>query len=231
MATATKFKLSALVALFVETGSKTAGEWSVKRMQEKVTKIAKVIGDDNAPETKEGKATLKNLLAALESGEGIEIEDDSKTAAKTEDKPAPKKGKAKPAATEDDDAEETEDDDAEDSETEDEDEEPAPKKGKGKAKPAEKAKAKPAKKAEPKEERGPGVIASIVEFLGAATEEKPINKDRLVEKLKKRFPDRQETAMMKTINVQVPNRLKTDKKINVKKNDKGYWIPAKKGKE
>jgi hypothetical protein len=35
--------------------------------------------------------------------------------------------------------------------------------------------------------------------------------------------------MMRTINVQVPNRLKADKKLNIVKNDKGYFIKGGKG--
>lgn len=30
--------------------------------------------------------------------------------------------------------------------------------------------------------------------------------------------------MMRTINCQVPSRLRSDKEIEVQKNDKGYWI-------
>ena len=71
---------------------------------------------------------------------------------------------------------------------------------------------------------GQGVIGSIIEFLEKATEKNPISKKELAEKLAKRFPDRDADGMAKTINVQVPSRLKAAKNLNIQKNDKGYWI-------
>lgn len=70
----------------------------------------------------------------------------------------------------------------------------------------------------------PGVIASIIEFLSAASEAQPLSKNALHEKLKERFPDRQPSAMWSTISQQVPNKLRVDKGIVVHKNEKGYWI-------
>lgn len=70
----------------------------------------------------------------------------------------------------------------------------------------------------------PGVIASIKEFLSKASEEKPVSKKDIVKKLKERFPDRDDEAMGKTVNVQVPNRLRKDAGLDVKKNESGYWI-------
>lgn len=73
-----------------------------------------------------------------------------------------------------------------------------------------------------------GVIASIIEFLGAASEEKPLSKDRLLAKLAKRFPDRNPESMLRTINVQVPTRLRTDKNIFVQRAEQGgYFIKTK----
>lgn len=75
-------------------------------------------------------------------------------------------------------------------------------------------------------DKGPGVIGSIVEFLSAASEDKPITKKQIVEKLAKRFPDREAEAMAKTVNIQIPGRLKKDKSLDVRKADEGggYWI-------
>lgn len=106
-------------------------------------------------------------------------------------------------------------------------------KGKGKEEaPAGKKAAKKGKAdGKKKEDKGPGVIASIVEFLKAASSKSPLTKDQLADKLAKRFPDRERESMLRTINVQVPNRLKTDKELDVKAKDgaegepKGYWIP------
>src|SRR5690606_3546912 len=135
-----------------------------------------------------------------------EEEDEEPAPAKKAGKPA--KAKVKAAAEDEEDSEE-------------EDEEPAPKKKGGKDKPAAADKAPPKKAGG---EKGPGVIASIIEFLEAASEEKPLSKDKIVERLAKRFPDRDPESMSKTVAVQVPNRLKSDKGLNIKKNDRGYWI-------
>lgn len=76
--------------------------------------------------------------------------------------------------------------------------------------------------------KGPGIIASIEEWLRAATASKPLSKEDLVKKLSQRFKDRDPESMGKTVAVQVPSRLKTDKGITVqtKKVDglTKYWI-------
>lgn len=69
-----------------------------------------------------------------------------------------------------------------------------------------------------------GIIGSVVEFLTAATEAKPLTKDQLLEHLVKRFPDRSSDAMKKTINCQVPGRLSREQKVQVCKNENGFWI-------
>lgn len=86
----------------------------------------------------------------------------------------------------------------------------------------EKKKGKKAKKE--KGPKAPGVISSIIEFLGKASAKKPLSKSDLADKLAERFPDKEKTSMASTINVQVPNRIRKDKGIEVSKNENGYWI-------
>ena len=150
-------------------------------------------------------------------------EDEDESEDEEEEKPAKKdKKSSKKAAKE----EESEDDESEDEDGEDDEEEEKPSK-----------KDKDGKKKGPPKSAGgdgkPGIIASIVEFLQDATEEKPISKKKILEKLVKRFPDREADSMARTINVQVPNRIKNDKGLVVAKNDKNqYWISGKvKGKK
>jgi len=78
----------------------------------------------------------------------------------------------------------------------------------------EKAKVEPKKKAGPKKTSttGPGVIASILEFV---TEFGPITKDEIVLKLSERFVDRDPVAMAKTVQVQLPKRMSKEKGINI----------------
>lgn len=74
--------------------------------------------------------------------------------------------------------------------------------------------------------RGDGVIGTIEALLrDAGKAGVPVTKKTIGEKLHAKFPDRPLEAMMKTVQVQVPNRLRKDKKLDVQKNDSGYWIP------
>jgi len=72
---------------------------------------------------------------------------------------------------------------------------------------------------------GPGIIGSIVEFVKKATPEKPITKKEIVAKLAKRFPEKDPEGMEKTVNVQVPNRIKKEKGINIVRHPEGgYYV-------
>ena len=89
------------------------------------------------------------------------------------------------------------------------------------------AKKTPAKKAPTKKAsatKGPGVIASLVEFLTAANAKAPVTKADLVAKLCKRFPDREEKALATTCGCQVGKRIEEGQGIKLHKNDDGaYW--------
>ncbi len=153
--------------------------------------------DDDAPAPVAAKPAAKPAVAAVPDDD----DDDDAPPAKPAAKPA-KVAKPAPAVAAVDDDDEVP-------------AKPAAEKPKGK-KPESAAK-----------NGGPGIIASIVEFLSAATEEKPINKERILAKLVKRFPDRDPDSMKNTINIQVPNRIKTDKHLNVIKTEQGYYIAGK----
>lgn len=73
-------------------------------------------------------------------------------------------------------------------------------------------------------EKKPGVISTILETLQAASAKKPVSKEDIVKKLVAAFPDRDEDGMRKTVNVQVPTRLGSDKGVTVQKNEAGYWV-------
>ena len=61
-------------------------------------------------------------------------------------------------------------------------------------------------------------IASIIEKRG------PISKEQIHKRLIKMFPNRPAVALKSTINAQVPNRLNKEKKLKIKKNDKGKYF-------
>lgn len=100
-------------------------------------------------------------------------------------------------------------------------EEAAPEKGKGKDKSKkEKDVLKEPKKA--KKEKGPGVIATIVELIEKSGK-KGITKEEILNELVKKFPDKAKDSMKNTINVQVPNRI-TKEKWPVEKTEAGKYF-------
>lgn len=72
--------------------------------------------------------------------------------------------------------------------------------------------------------RKAGTIQTLVEFLQEASEENPINKNDLCQKVLERLPNKTEKSVMSSIDSQVPTRLKQVKGIIVHKNKNGYWI-------
>lgn len=230
--------------MFVALGYSRAEGWDAKMMTTKVAKLGSLVEKDQEVSDKDAKNLLAAVLKAQKDGKDIEITETKadKVPAATTPAPAAKPGKkvVAPVEPEEDDEDDTEDDDADD----EDDAEPVakvvPAKAAGKkavkqAEPeeddedAETAVAtKPAKKEKaekvPKEKKGPGVIASIVEFLKDASEKAPLTKKDVHEKLKERFPDRAPESMWSTINIQIPNRLKVDRNVVVHKNENGYWV-------
>lgn len=253
-----KLQRAAVVTLFQELGQgKAADGWSKSRMLQRLDKLPGTVDDDTADvlKTEESKTLLKKIVkahAALDDGQGfdestVELlgfeKGESPAEEAAEEKPAAKKAAAKkPAADDGDEEDAPKPKPKPKAEAADEDDEdaPAPKKAaapKADAEEGEKKKGPPKGTKPPSKaggEGGPGIIGSIVEFLKGASAEKPITKKGIVTKLSKRFEDRDASAMAKTVNVQVPNRIKTDKKLDVRSVDlegggKGYYIAPAKG--
>jgi len=184
-----------------------------------------------------------------EDEDSDEDEEEEKPAKKSSKKEAKSSKKSKKDEDEDEEEEEEDEDEEEESEDdedsddededEDEDEKPAKKsKDKGKAKKSSKKdededededeKVPVKKKAPPKPgNKGPGVIQTIIKCLREASKKKPISKDKILAKLVKAFPDREEKAMKSTISSQIPSGLKTEKGLEVKTDGEGgFWLPA-----
>ena len=82
-------------------------------------------------------------------------------------------------------------------------------------------KKKVAKKTEKKTEpKKPGVIASILEFIS----DNPMTPERILQKLVKRFPDRNADGMEKTIHAQLPSRMAKERKIKITKDKDGRYF-------
>lgn len=72
-------------------------------------------------------------------------------------------------------------------------------------------------------EKKPGIIANIIKSIT----KKHRTKKQILARLEKAFPERDPKKMVKTINVQVPSRLRKDKGLEIEKTDKGYKIISK----
>jgi hypothetical protein len=68
------------------------------------------------------------------------------------------------------------------------------------------------------------VVASIIEFLGEGTPEKPVQKEDVLGRLAERFPEKDEQSIQNTFGTLVPGRLWELKEIEVIKSPRGYWI-------
>ena len=212
-----------VVAICEALAFTTARKWNKKKTRQMLVKMVKVVkADELEVEGTEDDERLNAVLVEIvKAGGEVDVVQELTEVEETAD--APEEMDAV------DDAEEGPEGDEEvgPSETEEEEPEPAdeeleavedevPKKD---TKPKAKAKAKA------KKPKGPGVIASVLEFLSAASKKKPISKKQIVAKLAKRFPDREAESMAKTVNVQVGSRIAKEKNVKVVKNDDGgYWI-------
>jgi len=91
-----------------------------------------------------------------------------------------------------------------------------------------KAKAKKDKKVKAGKTEGPGIIATIALTIEGAGK-KGVTKDEILKVLVTNFPDKVETSMKNTINVQVPNRISKEKFLVAKTEDGHYYkVEAKK---
>lgn len=211
-----------LVALFVSMGYKTATRWKLEQLTTKVNKIHSLADDDAAELSQEQEKLLKKLKKAAQAGTEIKVISEE-VAEEASEKPS-KKGKtpaAKPKKAAEPEEEEDEDDAEspdEEGDEEDEDEERPTKGKKSGTGVKEKKTGRPPS--------GTGVIAEITTMLKKASAKKPVTKEQIHEHLIEKFPDRSPDSMMSTINIQVPNRLKREKGLNIVKNDKGYYVQA-----
>lgn len=71
------------------------------------------------------------------------------------------------------------------------------------------------------------VINELVRLLRAATPEKPLSKDVLVDLLAARFPTRPRKSLANTVKIHVPSRLRVYRLLPVLQNHGGFWIERK----
>jgi hypothetical protein len=156
----------------------------------------------------------EELKGVLELQEPPEFEDDELSG--IFDDLAKAFGKGKEITVVDDTAEEEEKEDKKKKTKKDSAAAPSSKgKDKGKSDKEEKKKRKTS---------GGGVIATIIEILKTTSAKKPLSKDEIVQRLAKKFPDREESSMASTVLTQCGGKLKKYKDVDVKKNEKGYYL-------
>lgn len=232
MAKVLQVKASAAIKLLLELGYKTAEGMKPERLKETLEELPHTTDDAAEVDTDESGALMDDINEIVADGGVVEIIDDTpelpkkkaaaaakestvttatkkapKAAPPAKEKPAgkppkdmPAKKKAKAKAAE--------------AEAEDEDEEAEDKPVPVKAKKAAKAAT----------EKRVGVIASIAEFVLAASKKKPITKDAILEKLAARFPEKEKASMTTTIATQLGSKLAKEKGIKINKNaDGAYW--------
>jgi hypothetical protein len=206
-----------VIALCVGLGYKTAASWNKKRMNGKLKDLAELVSDDPTVavgEDVEDHQRLNGLLKRIGEAGGV-VEVVQELPEETPEEMLPDDG------GDSDPVEMDEQEDGADSE----EEVVEPKKNRKQSKEQRQADREASSKDKSKKSGDkPGVIASIIEFYRAASEETPIDKDSVLAKLAKRFPDREKEAMAKTVQAQTPARILKEKKIEVLQNEKGRWI-------
>lgn len=75
-----------------------------------------------------------------------------------------------------------------------------------------------------KKEKNPGVIATIFEIICQA--KTPITREQILSKLSKKFPERNPESMIKTIRVQLPFRMSTEKKVSIIQTEQGFILES-----
>ncbi len=76
------------------------------------------------------------------------------------------------------------------------------------------------------ESKGPGVIATIFTLVSESGKT-GISKADILAKLVEMFPDRAADGMGKTVNVQIPNRMSSERKVKIVKLENGNYAIVK----
>jgi len=194
-----------MVELFQGMGYKNAKKWNKGRMDRHITELISMAQESNinveiGTENEQELNVL--LLKVVESNEEIEVVMEMKACQEEETEPQEEV--------------ETEEDD-EEVETGSQEEEEVTNKSSKKGK-------KNKESGGDKKEKKVGVIASIIEFYKEASEKEPITAGQVLDKLAKRFPERDPNSMKKTINVQTVGRLKSERDLELHKVDGKLWI-------
>lgn len=201
-ATLTSLKINKvqLVELFGAMGALSAAKWNNKKLAEKAVALVDMELDEFELNDEQQKLVME-IMEAVKAGVELCIVGN--------DVPAKKAKKAKPAPVE---------------LPEPEPELPAVVEEPAAVEPEpEPVDEKPAVTEQPA--KSPPVIKSIIAILQAASERKPLTKEKVLEQLVLRIPNRPATSMAKTITAQIGYHLPS-KGYSIGKNENGYWLAA-----
>ena len=228
-----KIALSEARALLVGMGfaEKVVNGWTEEMVETKLNKIPSVYKKGkNDPKDKKLKKLLQSILDAKEEGNDIELLKDKKAGKKDkkEAKPAAKSGKKSKKDEED------EDDEEEDEDEEDEDDEEEEEKSKKKGKKDKDKKSKKGGKGGNFQSAGgsgrPGIIATILDIIQGTSKEKPTTVEKVLDRLEKKFPDRERDSMKVTVYSQLAFQMPVQKGLPIKKSggkDGTFWWSGK----
>lgn len=173
--------------------------FTLKRLATKLNSMPSWSGEVcPAKLTEKQTALFKAVCDEVNAGNEIVIEADDDTATEPETKPAAKGGKGRKKTAE----------------------VIPPGKG-GKAAVSAGKKAKEATEASGKG-RGVGIIDTIFTLIEKGSEDKPVSQEKILETLKKKYPDRRPEAMIQTIRRTKFNAVRRG--VVVAKNKAGFWI-------
>lgn len=211
--TKVKVKKEHVMAIMKEAGWGEVEGKSQEWFEDKIPNFKDVIAEDFVPADDEVNATLQAIYTGIDEGAEFEVEGDWPELPGKDNKEAKAKkgGGGKKGKTDEEKAAAK-----------------AEKEASKAAKKAEKEASKAAKKEAKKKEKGPGVISSIYTCLTEATEENPVTKEQVLEKLVEIFPDRDRDSMKNTINIQMGSRMEKEKNVTIHKVAKDdaatvYW--------
>jgi hypothetical protein len=194
--------LAAARTLMQQIGIKSAGTQDKDALTKKFGKIKEFVDKDIVAGITDAnsKKLLKEVLAAQKEGRTIEVVGDGTPAGLT-------KGDGEDAPKKADKAAKA-----------------------GKAEGGEKGEKAAGFKNATGKAGGTGVIATIIECIKAASPKQPVTKEEIGDELERKFPERGRAKMMKTVHIQVPNRLRKEKELDIVNNGSGGYYLSREGK-
>ncbi len=92
-------------------------------------------------------------------------------------------------------------------------------------KPSKNGNGQPSRRGRKSGDTGPSIMSVILDTLKKASSKNPVDKTGVYDALKVTHPDHPEDKLKAYVVWAVPSALRKKKSLDVKENDKGYWLP------